>query len=325
MRACASVCKRWHTNLNAAMNKAFVLGAGLGTRLKLLTAQLPKPLIPVFHRPLITYAFDHLMEAGIKEFIVNTHHLPRCYDAAFPDRTYKGAPITFRHEPVLLETAGGIANISDLVSGAPFIVYNGDILTDLPLAPLMAAHQASNDLVTLVLRSSGPAQHIAFDENSGQVTDIRNQLHTGNAGSHQFTGIYAVHPEFLKYLTPGKIESVIPIFLKLIKEGGRIGGVVVDEGYWWDLGDRDSYLDAHAALLTRKPDASPVSALARIDSTARLIGMNIISEGATIEAGAVLEDCILWPDSHVLKDARLQRCIVRRGMTASGQLKNTDV
>lgn len=307
------------------MNKAFVLGAGLGTRLKLLTAQLPKPLIPVFHRPLITYAFDHLLGAGIREFIVNTHHLPGCYDAAFPDRTYKGAPVTFRHEPVLLETAGGIANIIDLVAGGSFIVYNGDILTDLPLAPLMAAHQASDHLVTLVLRSTGAAPHIAFDKNSGLVTDIRNKLNTGNTGSHQFTGIYAVHPDFLKHLEPGKIESVIPIFLKLIQEGGRIGGVVVDEGYWWDLGDRDSYLNAHAALLRKQPDDSPVSALASIDPSAHLQGMNIISEGATIEAGAVLEDCILWPDSHVLKDARLQRCIVRRGMSASGSLKNTDV
>ncbi|MEY4485220.1 MAG: hypothetical protein RL693_2672 [Verrucomicrobiota bacterium] len=307
------------------MNKAFVLGAGLGTRLKLLTDQLPKPLIPVFHRPLITYAFDHLMGAGIKEFIVNTHHLPGCYDAAFPDRTYRGAPITFRHEPVLLETAGGIANIADLVSGDSFIVYNGDILTDLPLPPLIAAHQQTNHLVTLVLRSTGPARHIAFDEKSGKVTDIRNKLQTGNDGTHQFTGIYAVHPEFLKHLTPGKVESVIPIFIKLIQEGASIGGVVIDEGFWWDLGDRDSYLDAHAALLERNPEAAPVSPQANIAPDSHLKGLNIISGGATVEAGATLEDCILWPDAHVLEGACLQRCIVRRGMTASGDLKNADV
>ncbi|CAN5913502.1 NDP-sugar synthase [soil metagenome] len=307
------------------MNKAFVLGAGLGTRLKLLTDQLPKPLIPVFHRPLITYAFDHLMGEGIKEFIVNTHHLPQCYEEAFPDRTYKGAPLTFRHEPVLLETAGGIANIADLVPDDSFMVYNGDILTDLPLAPLIEAHQACRHLVTLVLRSTGPAQHIAFDPKSGRVTDIRNRLNTGKDGSHQFTGIYAVHPEFLKHLTPGKIESVIPIFLKLIEEGASIGGVVVDEGFWWDLGDRDSYLDAHATLLKNHPATVPVSLRATIDPGAHLKGLNVISEGAIVEEGATLEDCILWPGAHVRKDARLQRCIVRRGMTASGDLQNTDV
>lgn len=307
------------------MNKAFVLGAGLGTRLKLLTDQLPKPLIPVFHQPLITYAFDHLFESGIKEFIVNTHHLPQCYESAFPDNSYKGAPLTFRHEPVLLETAGGIANIADLVSEASFLVYNGDILTDLPLTPLIEAHQASQNLVTLVLRSTGPAQHIAFDPASRRVTDIRNRLNTGNAGSHQFTGIYAVHPEFLKHLTPGRIESVIPIFLKLIAAGAGIGGVVVDEGFWWDLGDRESYLDAHAALLEKHPDTVAISSQATIDPSAQLKGLNVISEGATVEAGTTLEDCILWPEAHVQRGARLQRCIVRRGMTASGDLKNADV
>ncbi len=307
------------------MNKAFVLGAGLGTRLKLLTDQLPKPLIPVFHRPLITYAFDHLMGAGIREFIVNTHHLPQCYAAAFPDGTYKGAPLTFRHEPTLLETAGGIANIADLVSEASFLVYNGDILTDLPLAPLIETHQASQNLVTMILRSSGPAQHIAFDPGSGRVTDILNRLNTGNSGSHQFTGIYAVHPEFLKHLTPGKIESVIPIFLKLMEAGEPIGGVVVDEGFWWDLGDRDSYLDAHAALLEKYPATVPVSPDATVHSSAHLKGLNVISAGAIVEAGATLEHCILWPGAHVQKNARLQRCIVRRGMTASGDLNNADV
>lgn len=325
MRACASVCKLRHTNLSATMKKAFVLGAGLGTRLKLLTEQLPKPLIPVFHRPLITYAFDHLIGAGVKEFIVNTHHLPKCYDTAFPDRSYRDAPLTFCHEPVLLETAGGIANITELVARDSFLVYNGDILTDLPLAPLIEAHRASSHLVTLVLRSAGPAQHIAFDPTRNRVTDIRNKLGTGNVGTHQFTGIYAVHPEFLEHLTPGKIESVIPIFLKLIQEGARIGGVVIDEGYWWDLGDRDSYLNAHAAMFRDTTAATPISPHAVIHPSARLKGLNIISEGATVGSGATLEDCILWPGAHVLNDAHLQRCIVRRGMTASGNLKNTDV
>ncbi|HYF36671.1 MAG TPA: sugar phosphate nucleotidyltransferase, partial [Prosthecobacter sp.] len=112
------------------MRKAFVLGAGLGERLRPLTDQLPKPLIPVFHRPLITYAFDHLIAAGVEELVVNTHHLPEAYAHEFPNRRYRGLPIHFRHEaPVRLETAGGIANVQDLLGDEPFIVYNGDILT----------------------------------------------------------------------------------------------------------------------------------------------------------------------------------------------------
>jgi mannose-1-phosphate guanylyltransferase/mannose-1-phosphate guanylyltransferase/phosphomannomutase len=305
------------------MDKAFVLGAGLGTRLRPLTDQLPKPLIPFFNRPLITRAFDHLLGAGVREFIVNTHHLPECYAAAFPRNAYRGARITFRHEPVLLETAGGIANIADLVKDASFIVYNGDVLTDLPLVSLLRTHAETGNLVTLVLRSVGPAKHVAFDAGRGLVTDIRGKIGTGNMGTHQFTGIYAVSPAFLKRLTPGKIESVVSPWLEAIEQRERIGAVVVNEGQWWDLGDRESYLDAHRALLS--PDERPVSPEASVDPTAVLKGLNVISATASVGPKAVLEDCILWEGAKVAKGARLKRCIVRRGMEARGVLKDGDV
>lgn len=309
------------------MNKAFVLGAGLGTRLRPLTEQLPKPLIPVMHRPLIEYAFDHLRVAEIKEFIVNTHHLPEKYAAVFPSGRYRDTPITFRHEPILLETAGGIANIADLVRDEPFLVYNGDILTTLPLAPLLRAHAESGNLVTLVLRSTGAARHIAFDAASGKITDIRNRLGTGNPGAFQFTGIYAVNPEFLAHLTPGKIESVIPIFLRLISEGQRIGGVVIDDGDWWDLGDRETYLNAHAALLASGPKGTvkPIAADAVIAPDVKLEGWNVVSSGAVVEKDSRLEECLLWPGSRVAEGSHLRRCIVRSGMTAQGDLENADI
>lgn len=318
------------------MTQAFVLGAGLGTRLRPLTNQLPKPLIPVCHQPLIAHAFDHLRRAGAREFIVNTHHLAGAYTEAFPDSQYEGLPITFRHEPILLETAGGIANIADLIREESFVVYNGDILTDLPLASLWEHHLASGNLVTLVLRSEGPGQHIARDPSTGRLTDIRNMLGTGQNGTHQFTGIYAVHPAFLKHLTPGKIESVIPIFLSLIRSGAPIGSVIVDEGSWWDLGDRTQYLEAHRAIFSEggtfpayDPESraawSPVHPDAQVDPSASLRGFNLISQQAQVGENAVLEDCLLWPSARVAPGAVLQRCIVRSGMEASGNLADTDV
>ncbi len=323
------------------MDKAFVLGAGLGTRLRPLTDHLPKPLIPVFNRPLITWAFDHLLDAGLREFIVNTHHLPAKYAEAFPDSRYKNAPVTFRHEPVLLETAGGIANIADLVREGPFIVYNGDILTDLPLVPLIEAHQRDRNLVTLALRSGGPARHIAFDPARRLVSDIRNKLGTGNRGSHQFTGIYVVSPEFLGHLSPGKVESVIPVFLRLISRGERIGAVILDDGMWWDLGDRASYLAAHRELQTMhgrfpacapgtgktepQKSSDPVSPHATVHPSARLLGCTVVGEGCEIGADAVLEDCILWPGARVARGAHLKCCIVLGGSMAQGKVTGADL
>lgn len=307
------------------MDKAFILGAGLGTRLRPLTDRLPKPLIPVFQKPLITYAFDHLLQAGIHEFIVNTHHLPGKYAEAFPESLYKNAPVTFRHEPVLLETAGGIANIADLVGDTSFIVYNGDILTDLPLTPLIEAHEREQNLVTLALRSTGPARHIAIDPSRHLVTDIRNKLHTGNQGTHQFTGIYVVSPAFLKHLTPGKVESVIPIFLKLISSGARIGSIVLDDGMWWDLGDRTSYLNAHKDMIDRGEKFALRSANSRIDPTASLLGCTVVGKGCEIGADATLEDCILWPGARVAPGARLKRCIIMEGDAAHGVVSGADL
>jgi mannose-1-phosphate guanylyltransferase len=309
------------------MHTAFVLGAGLGERLRPLTDQLPKPLIPVFHKPLITYAFDHLMAAGVNSFVVNTHHLPQSYAQAFQSGSYRGAGIAFRHEsPVRLETAGGIANVRDLLGSESFFVYNGDILTTLPLEPLIREHLESKNLVTLALRSSGPAQHIAFDSKARLVTDIRNMLSTGNRGTHLFTGIYLCEPGFHEWLTPGKVESVIPIFLKMIQRGQRLGAVVLDEGDWWDLGSRAAYLEAHQALAASGKHSAPaIHPDACVSSEARLSGLNIIGPGAVVEAGARLKDCILWPEAQVTGGSDLTRCIIRSSIKSAGTHDGADL
>jgi aminoglycoside/choline kinase family phosphotransferase len=226
----------------AKIRTAFILGAGLGTRLRPLTEKLPKPLLPVGGRPLITYAMNHCLSIGVERFIVNTHHCAAAYDKAFPGGNRRGAPILFRHEPVLLDTAGGLKNIEDLLEDAEMIlVYNGDILSDLPLSQLVAAHAVGGREVTLVLRSGGPLRNVCLDA-KGEICDFRDIL--GNPGVRRclFTGIYMVEKGFLRRLTPGKIESVIPVFAEMIREApGSVGSVVIDEGTWEDVGDIPAY------------------------------------------------------------------------------------
>lgn len=316
------------------MKKAFVLGAGLGTRLRPLTHQLPKPLIPVHHRPLAVRAFEHLRAAGAGEFVVNTHHLPEAWDAAFPDKTWEGCPLHFRHEPVLLETGGGLANVADLLQDGSFFVYNGDILTDVPLAPAWDAHVAQHNLVTLLLKTEAPVRNVAFDAASGQVLDLRNSRGLDHPDQRGFTGLYVVHPDFFRYLIPGKIESVVAGLLRAIAAGERIGGVVADEGTWLDLGDRASYLAAHAAGRTAGfPAYAPWSAQetaavhpdARVDPSAVVDADSSVGPGAMIEAGAEVRGSVLWPGARVAAGARLHRCIVRSGQTAAGLLTDTDI
>lgn len=136
------------------MNRAFVLGAGLGTRLKTLTERRPKPLIPIHGKPLITFVFDQLIAAGIGEIVVNSHHCHEEYERAFPDGIYRGARLIFEYEPVLLETAGGIKNVERHMGGEAFLVYNGDVLTNVPVEKAIEHHQCSGNEVTMVLRIS---------------------------------------------------------------------------------------------------------------------------------------------------------------------------
>jgi len=304
------------------ISQAFVLGAGLGTRLKRLTLALPKPLIPVAGKPLITYAFDHLLGAGVERIVVNTHHCAEGYGRAFPEGRYCDASLTFRHEPVLLETGGGIKNVEELLGGAPFLVYNGDILATLPLEPAIAAHFARGNEVTLVLRSHGGPLQVAFDADSGRVLDIGNR--SGRApGTHLFTGIYVVNPAFFRRLQREKVSVIAP-FLDMIAQGAALGAVVVDEGGWWDLGTREQYIAVHRVLRAANPEALWVHPTAEVDPTARLTGATCVGPEAKIGPGAHLHDCILWEGTTIAQDSRLTRCIVTAGQSACGVHSDSD-
>lgn len=310
---------------------AFVLGAGLGTRLRPLTSRRPKPLVPFFNKPLITFAFDHLLASGARRLVVNTHHCPEAYpDLLGGDgvtTTYRDTPVTFRHEPVLLDTGGGIRNVADLLGDAPFVVYNGDVLADFPLGPVLEAHAASGNVATLVLRSHGGPLHVQCE--GGRVVDIRGQLGNTTAPSFLFTGVSVLSPEIFRHIPPGPPVSIIPVYLELIRQGAPVGGVVVDDGLWLDLGAVASYLPTHR-LLAERPLSylaadwiRPVHAQAELGVNVSVRGASAVGAGAVIGEGTVVEDSVIWENARVAPGSVIRSTVVCDGEQAGGMLADT--
>ena len=307
------------------IRSAFVLGAGLGTRLKTLTAHRPKPLIPVANKPLITYAFDHLIAAGVERFVVNTHHRAAAYDSAFPVSRHAGKPITFRHEaPEVLETAGGIKHVENLLQDGPFFVYNGDILSDLPLEPAIQTHLEQRNEVTLVLRSKDGPLQVSWNEGSQRVTDIGKRIDPGSEPHYLFTGIYLVDPAFFARIPAAVKISVIPIFLEMIRTGAALGGIVIDDGHWWDLGQREQYLAVHQTLagLGGAPWVDPT---AQIGAGVRISGATAIGAGARIGEGVSLENSIVWGGAEVAAGSSLEYCVVTGSNRVAGTHSQADL
>lgn len=316
--------------MSGAVRTAFVLGAGLGTRLRPLTESRPKPLIPIFGKPLITFALDHLGALGVESFVINTHHLAAQFDPIFGGGCYFGRPVRLVHEPVLLETGGGIKNAEPWIGPEPFVVYSGDILTDLPLEPLVEEHFRRGNDVTLALRDTGLAAGIALE--NGRITDIRRK--TQGAGAYDFANVSVWNAEIFRRIPAGQAVSFIPVLAEWLGQGGKIGGLLLNERQWFNIGSRAEYLAVHRFISERswKPSYGAardwpvrISPDATIAPTAKLSGFHSIGSGCVIGEEASVEDSVLWDGAEIASRARLEGCIVRDGRRAEGIQRATDI
>jgi mannose-1-phosphate guanylyltransferase len=312
------------------ITRAFVLGAGLGRRLRPLTDDLPKPLVPIFQKALITFALDHLIDIGVGRFVINTHRLPESFQNLFGENGYARRSITLVHEPELLETGGGIKNVENYLGGEPFITYSGDILTDINLQPLIDEHFHRGNDVTLALRETGLAADVAFRDH--RVVDLARRY--GVAGNHDFANIAVWDEQIFQRIPPRRKISFVPIIADWIGHGGRIGGLVMNDGKWFNISSRTQYLDVHRFIIRNhwKPHyveghewPERIASSAVVEPTAQLRGCTVVGEHCRVGAEAVLEDTILWPGAQIASQSQLHGCIVRSQKKVSGIHRNIDI
>jgi mannose-1-phosphate guanylyltransferase len=315
------------------VRKAFVLGAGLGTRLRPVTNLMPKPLLPIFGKPLITFPLDHLRQAGIQKFWVNSHHFPEKFSAQFPENEYHGISLEMVHEADLLETGGAIKNIEHRIGDEAFVVYSGDILTDLPVDRLVEEHYLKGNDVTLALRTTGFSTSIHWCRETGRVLDLLGALGSGKRGEYDFAGISVWSPSVFPRIPPATRIPFIPIIIEWMRSGGKIGGVAMEESQWFNIGSRKEYLAAHRIIAEQRwvPDylrgsSWPIQGdpSARISPESKVEGGSYVGAFCNIEENVRLEDSILFPGSSVPRGTTLQSCIVAGVRIEPGVYLETD-
>ena len=298
---------------------AFILAAGLGTRLAPLTDILPKPLVPVFHKPLLTFALESVIAAGFGEIAFNTHHLPGAFASEFGlEPAYRGRKLRVFHEPLLLDTGGGIRNARPGLGGETFLVYNGDILADMPLKALLERHRGSGAIATLLLRPGGGKANVLFDPAAGEIRDLRGELGAAEGAPVVYSGIALFEQGIFDWIPSEGPYSVVDALITAMKAGNKVGGMLVEQGLWIDLGTPASYLEAHRILATGSTPSYlaeagwplPIHPEARVFPGAVFEGSVAVGPGAVIGKNARIKDSVVWPGAIIGADAVIEECVV---------------
>jgi mannose-1-phosphate guanylyltransferase / phosphomannomutase len=323
------------------------MAGGEGTRLRPMTANQPKPLLPVVNKPIMEHVLRLLKRHGFAETVVTVQFLASLVRNYFGDGEDVGMSLTYATEETPLGTAGSVKNAEDGLRSGPFLVISGDALTDIDLSAMVRYHREQGALVTVGLtRVPNPLEFgIIIVGEDGRIQRFLEKPTWGQVFSDTVnTGIYVMEPEVLAEVPAGETADwSAEIFPQLLKSGAPLYGWIAD-GYWEDVGSHESYFQAQADALSGKVDVkidgfevSPgvwVSEDAEVDPEAVLAGPLCIGDYAKIEAGAQLREFTTVGSNVVVKEgAFLHRAVVHnnvyvgQGTTLRGCVvgKNTDV
>jgi mannose-1-phosphate guanylyltransferase len=314
--------------------KALILAGGEGTRLRPLTLNTPKPIVPVANIPFLRYQIELLRQHGIREVILSLSYQPSKIEALLGDGSDVGTHIQYVVEQSPLGTAGAYKNAEHLLNEAT-IVFNGDILCELDLGEVIRVHQTSKATATLVLtRVENPCAYGLVETTSdGTITRFLEKPQPDEITCNTINaGTYVLEPTVLRSIPPGENYSFERgVFPSLLKDQKRMRAYVAD-GYWIDIGTPQKYLQVHQDLLQRRfrpavdfagTEVSQMSAASRVDKHSLLGSPVKLGEHLTIISSSIGADCtigdhvtienaVIWPGATIGPHSRLTGCIVGR-------------
>lgn len=296
--------------------QAVVLVGGFGTRLRPLTSTVPKPMLPVGHRPIIEHIVESLGRAGVTEVVLALGFKPEPFLAAFPDGTCHGVAIRYAVEPEPLGTAGAIRYAADLAGiASTFVVMNGDVLTDLDVAQLVEFHRSHGAEGTIHLTpvEDPSAFGVVTTDENGRVRAFIEKPSPGESPTNLVNaGTYVLEPSVLGRIEPHSAVSIERVVFPAMVADHTLFAMPAP-GYWLDTGTPQQYLQANLDLIdghrvTRTTVAAehPTATVAG----SALVERSMIGVGATVAAGATVRDSLLLPGASVGVGAKVVRSVV---------------
>jgi len=325
--------------------KAILLAGGKGTRLRPLTIHTPKPIVPIFDRPFLHYQLDLLKHvAEIDEVILSLNYQPRRIEEIFGDGSDSGLPIRYVVEPSPLGTAGAVRYAGESLHES-VVVFNGDVLTEVDLASVIALHRQRKARATIVLTpvENPSAYGLVETDAQGNIQRFLEKPKPDEITCDTINaGIYVLEPDTFDRIPKDMPWSIERSFFPSLIERGETFVAYVYRGYWIDIGTPEKYMQVHRDIMDGRctayrapaPNGGPPNAWinhsARVEPGVSLEGPCFIDEGTVVKTGArigpysvvgrqchieehaSIERSILWANSRISQDASVRRSILGR-------------
>jgi len=297
-----------------------LLAAGLGTRLRPLTYELPKPMVPVLGRPVMEHILRLLAKHGFDDVVANLHYFPDLIRDRFGDGSAYGVRLVYSYEPELLGTAGGVRNVGEHFGDETFLIISGDALTDIDLGALWAAHKEKGGIATLALKRVDDTSQfgVVIVAEDGRIQGFQEKPDPAEALSNLGNcGIYVFEPEIFDYFPePEFVDWAMDVFPTLLAQDVSFYGHEFPD-YWNDVGSLEEYRQGNFDALegrvrvemSQNGAAAPGDAEVEgpvfigegceIASGVRLTGPVVIGDGSRIGENSALRDTIVWPHTDV--------------------------